>query len=73
MRSSRRDPEAGTSSAFAEAAGADVTGGMGAKVSDMLALVEQIPALEVLIFSGGQPGNVRKALAGENPGTRLHC
>jgi isopentenyl phosphate kinase len=53
-------------------AGADVTGGMLAKVTEMLALVEQMPDLEVLIFSGKIPGNVRSALKGENPGTRLH-
>ncbi len=54
------------------AAGADVTGGMRAKVAQMLSLVEQVPGLEVLIFSGEEPGNVRRALLGENPGTRLH-
>ena len=55
------------------AAGTDVTGGMRAKVTDMLALVEQLPGLEVLIFSGLEPGSVRRTLSGENPGTRLHC
>ena len=54
-------------------AGADVTGGMQAKVAGMLRLVEQVPGLEVLIFSGEESGNVRHALQGENPGTRLHC
>jgi isopentenyl phosphate kinase len=54
-------------------AGTDVTGGMQAKVTSMLKLVEQVPGLEVLIFSGKEPGNVRRALQGENPGTRLHC
>jgi len=53
--------------------GADVTGGMQSKVTEMLALVEQVPGLEVLIFSGEEPGNARRALNGENPGTRLHC
>lgn len=53
--------------------GADVTGGMLAKVTGMLALVEQVPGLEVLVFSGEEPGNARRALQGENPGTRLHC
>jgi len=53
--------------------GADVTGGMQAKVTGMLRLVEQVPGVEVLIFSGEKPGNVRLALQGENPGTRLHC
>jgi isopentenyl phosphate kinase len=54
-------------------AGADVTGGMQAKVAGMLRLVEQVPGLEVLIFSGEEPGNVLRALHGENPGTRMHC
>jgi isopentenyl phosphate kinase len=54
------------------AAGADVTGGMQSKVSQMLALVERVPGLEVLIFSGEQPGNIRKALLGEHPGTLIH-
>jgi isopentenyl phosphate kinase len=54
-------------------AGTDVTGGMLAKVSAMLPLLESLPELEVLIFSGEQPGNIRRALAGESPGTRLHC
>ncbi len=54
------------------ATGTDVTGGMQSKVSSMLALVEQIPHLDVLIFSGEQPGNVLSALRGENPGTRVH-
>jgi len=54
------------------AAGIDVTGGMHSKVTGMLALLEEIPDLEILIFSGEQPGNLRHALRGENPGTRLH-
>ncbi len=69
-----------TSKTFAEqtpglgrSAGKDVTGGMQTKVSDMLTLVEQISDLEVLIFSGEKPGNIFRALKGENPGTRLHC
>ena len=52
--------------------GADVTGGMQAKVNEMLKVVKQVPDLEVLIFSGEEPGNIRRALEGENPGTRLH-
>ncbi|MGB8212219.1 MAG: isopentenyl phosphate kinase [Anaerolineales bacterium] len=55
-----------------EAVGADVTGGMRSKVIDMLALVEEIPDLEILIFSGENPEAFRRALRGENPGTRLH-
>lgn len=54
------------------AAGVDVTGGMRAKVLQMLSLVEEIRGLEVLIFSGREPGNVRRALEGGSPGTRLH-
>jgi isopentenyl phosphate kinase len=54
------------------ATGIDVTGGMHSKVNGMSALVEEIPDLEILIFSGEQPGNLRRALCGENPGTRLH-
>jgi len=54
------------------AIGADVTGGMQSKVSQMLALVTEVPGLEVLIFSGEQPDAIRRALLGETPGTRLH-
>ncbi len=49
----------------------DVTGGMLTKVESMLKLAEEIPGLEVLIFSGLQPGNVREALLGASPGTRI--
>lgn len=52
-------------------AGTDVTGGMLSKVTEMLTLVEQVPGLEVLVFSGAEPGNVQQALRGGNPGTRL--
>lgn len=60
------------SSVLGPTAGIDVTGGMHSKVSEMLALVEEIPGLDILIFSGEQPGNLQRALRGENPGTRLH-
>ena len=53
--------------------GEDVTGGMLTKITSMVALVEQAPGLEILIFSGQEPGNLRHALDGENPGTLLHC
>ena len=59
-------------SGLGAANGTDVTGGMLSKVTVMLSLVEQIPDLEVLIFSGEQSGNLIRALRGENPGTRLH-
>jgi len=55
-----------------KAAGTDVTGGMRSKVMEMLALVEELPGLEVLIFSGEVPERLGRALAGGNPGTRLH-
>jgi isopentenyl phosphate kinase len=51
------------------ASGADVTGGMQSKVQQMLDLVEQIPGLRALIFSGEGDGNLEKALKGENIGT----
>lgn len=50
---------------------ADVTGGMASKVRQMLALVQELPGLEVLIFSGLQPGKVGQALLGEGEGTRI--
>jgi len=59
-------------SGLGAAAGTDVTGGMLSKVTGMLSLIEQIPDLEVLIFSGEQSGNLILALGGQNPGTRLH-
>jgi len=60
-------------SGLGAASGTDVTGGMLSKVTGMLSLVEKIPNLEVLIFSGEKSGNLIRALWGENPGTRLHC
>lgn len=51
--------------------GADVTGGMRSKVSEMLHIVQEIPGLEVNIFSGIPKGNLKRALLGENPGTRI--
>lgn len=52
---------------------ADVTGGMHSKVLQSLALVQQVPGLEVFIFSGGTPGLVQAALAGQPVGTRLYA
>lgn len=49
--------------------GADVTGGMQSKVEQMLALVDQVPGLQALIFSGENHENLEKALKGENIGT----
>ena len=52
-----------------QADGADVTGGMGAKVTQMLDLVQQNPELKIQIFSGAEPGSIGRALAGETLGT----
>jgi isopentenyl phosphate kinase len=51
--------------------GADVTGGMESKVRQMLALVQEIPALTVQIFSGEEPANVQRTLSGEVLGTEI--
>jgi isopentenyl phosphate kinase len=51
----------------------DVTGGMLSKVQQSLDMIAQDPALSVQIFSGAIPGNLRRALAGENVGTLLHA
>jgi isopentenyl phosphate kinase len=40
----------------------DVTGGMASKVNEMLALSQEAPGLETIIFSGEQPGNVYASL-----------
>lgn len=50
---------------------ADVTGGMLSKVQMMLELVQNIPSVEVFIFSGAESGNIKKAIAGECPGTLI--
>jgi isopentenyl phosphate kinase len=57
--------------ALAGSMATDVTGGMETKVRQMLSLVEQLPVLEVLIFSGQHPLSVKKALLGERLGTRI--
>ena len=57
------------SSGVGESTGADVTGGMQSKVLQMLDLVEQVPGLRALIFSGEGDRNLEKALKGENIGT----
>jgi isopentenyl phosphate kinase len=51
--------------------GADVTGGMDSKVRQMLTLVTENPSMSAQIFSGEEPGNILKALAGANLGTIL--
>jgi isopentenyl phosphate kinase len=49
--------------------GTDVTGGMAAKVRDMLALCAAHPGLQISIFSGLRPGETVRALNGEPVGT----
>lgn len=61
----------GIKSRVGAAQGADVTGGMDSKVRQMLELVQEVPGLTVQIFSGEQPGNIQKALSGENLGTLI--
>ncbi|GAB4477451.1 MAG: isopentenyl phosphate kinase [Anaerolineales bacterium] len=51
----------------------DVTGGMESKVRQSLALVQEIPELEILIFNGERPGAIQRALAGEHLGTKIHA
>ncbi len=57
--------------ALGGSAATDVTGGMASKVEQALRLVQVVDGLEVLIFSGEQPGAVQGALAGQTPGTRI--
>ena len=49
----------------------DVTGGMREKVMLMLTLTHQVPDLTAQIFSGIEPGNVYRAILGEDLGTTL--
>ena len=49
----------------------DVTGGMASKVEEMVRLVEKLPELRVHIFSGTNPGYIRRALSGEKIGTLI--
>ena len=50
----------------------DVTGGMVSKVTQMVALAEQVPGLQVVIFSASQPGILEQVLAGGKAGTIIH-
>ncbi len=54
-------------------AAADVTGGMEAKVREMLDLAQETPGLKIQIFSGTQPGNLVRALLGETLGTEIRA
>ena len=55
--------------ALAGAATTDVTGGMADKVLLAMRLAQELPDLEVRIFSGEEPGRVTDALLGGTPGT----
>ncbi len=50
----------------------DVTGGMLDKVRQLIHMVGENPAMQGLIFSGEMPGNVQRALHGEQLGTIVH-
>jgi isopentenyl phosphate kinase len=63
---------AGLSVSLSGARAADVTGGMASKVQHGLTLVQEIPELEVWIFSGESPGAVGQALLGQRVGTVIH-
>lgn len=52
-------------------ASTDVTGGMKAKVEEMLALIQKNKGLTVQIFSAEENGYLTRALQGENVGTLL--
>ena len=60
-------------SSLTGSAATDVTGGMLAKVRQVLSLLGEQPGLSAAIFSGETPGNVRQALLGMSPGTLLHA
>lgn len=49
----------------------DVTGGMRSKVEEMLQLVQELDSLTVHIFSGEPEGNLGRALAGAQLGTKI--
>jgi len=57
--------------AVSQSQATDVTGGMADKVRQMLNLVEDIPGLDCLIFSGEKAGNISDALSGQDLGTLL--
>jgi isopentenyl phosphate kinase len=57
--------------ALGDSSATDVTGGMASKVKQSLALVQELPGLEILIFSGEKPRQVETALLGARVGTLL--
>jgi isopentenyl phosphate kinase len=62
---------AATQTGLRGAVGADVTGGMESKVSQMLDLIRLLPELEVVIFSAQEPGALERVLHGEPLGTKI--
>jgi len=50
----------------------DVTGGMAAKVSQMVGLIDTLPDISIQIFSGMEPDNITRALSGEIIGTTIN-
>lgn len=54
-------------------ASTDVTGGMLEKVRLTVSLVEAIPGLSAMIYSGETPGNIRSTLLGGAAGTVIHA
>ncbi len=60
-------------SAIGASAATDVTGGMIGKVRQCMELVQDIPDLEVHIFSGEIPGFLECALSGESLGTIIRA
>jgi isopentenyl phosphate kinase len=60
-----------TQAGIGGSASTDVTGGMKAKVEEMLALIQKNHGLTVQIFSAEENGHLTRALNGENVGTLL--
>ena len=54
---------AGVQAGLGESFGADVTGGMAAKVAQALEMVQRQPGLRILVCSGLEPGTVQAALS----------
>ena len=51
----------------------DVTGGMLQKVLILMKMIEQHPNCSGLIFSGMEPGNIKKAILGDHIGTLVEA
>lgn len=55
--------------AIGGSAATDVTGGMADKVRQCVSLSQELPAMEILIFSGDKPGTLLEVLQGTSQGT----